>query len=112
MTQPELQAAPESIRTFLAGQDFEQAFEEIRDHTATSAAFTKRFFRWFDGFRAMKFIHHARDQFYGEEEVNVAGARLLGRFGGSTPRAPTRELLLAYRKLDRGHGQNGTAQER
>ena len=102
MTQPDLRAAPASIRTFLAEQDFESALAEIRGHTSTAAAFCKRFFRWFDGFRAMKFVHHARDHFYGEEEVEVASAGLLARLGRSPARASTKELLLACRQVDRG----------
>ena len=102
MTQPDLRAAPASIRTFLAEQDFESALAEIRGHTSTAAAFSKRFFRWFDGFRAMKFVHHARDHFYGEEEVEVASAGLLARLGRSPARASTKELLLACRQVDRG----------
>jgi hypothetical protein len=102
MTRPELQAAPESICTFLAEQDFDAALVEIRSHTSTPAAFAKRFFRWFDGFRTMKFVHNARDKFYGEEEVEVAGAKLLDRLGRSAAGDSRCELLLAYRKLDRG----------
>jgi len=102
MTQPTLQPAPESIRTFLAEQGFDAALAEIRGHTSTPAAFSKRFFRWFDGFRAMKFVHHARDNVYGEEEVDVATAKLLDRLAHSMAGASTRELLLAYRRLDRG----------
>lgn len=97
-----VQDMPESIGTFLVEQDFEEALGEIRRHTTTTAAFTKRFFRWFDGFRAMKFVHHARDNFYGEEEVEVASVKLLDRLGRLASGDSIRELLLAYRKLDRG----------
>jgi len=96
------QAMPESIRTFLAQQNFEQALAEIRNHTATPPAFTKRFFRWFDGFRAMKFVHHARDHFYGDEQVELASAKLLSRLSGFAAARSVSELLRAYRKLDRG----------
>jgi len=112
MKSSELQPAPESIRRFLTEQGFDAALAEIRGHTSTPAAFTKRFFRWFDGFRAMKFVHHARDNFYGEEEVEIASSKLLERLGRSMVDASTRELLLAYRKLDRGPDENEAAQER
>lgn len=103
---PELQksdtpaAVPESIRTFLDEQGFAQALDEIRQHTSTPAAFTKRFFRWFDGFRAMKFVHHARDRFYGEEEIASAAHELLARLGHAQPARSMIDLLNAYRKLD------------
>jgi glycosyltransferase involved in cell wall biosynthesis len=93
---------PESVRTFFAEQGFENALEEIRRHTATPAAFTKRFFRWFDGFRAMKFIHHARDHFYAEKEVATAAERLLTKIGRAEGTSSVIQLLEVYRKLDRG----------
>jgi glycosyltransferase involved in cell wall biosynthesis len=92
---------PESVRTFLAEQDFVEAMSEIRRHTSSGEAFVKRFYRWFDGFRAMKFVHHARDRFYGDEDVAVAAAKLLGRLGVNSSSLSTRELLEAYRKLER-----------
>jgi glycosyltransferase involved in cell wall biosynthesis len=98
----DVQDMPESIRTFLVRQDFDAAIAEIGRHTATPAAFSKRFFRWFDGFRAMKFVHHARDNFYGEEAVEVASAKLLGRLDRPAVGDSIEELLLAYRKLNRG----------
>ncbi|MEO8429555.1 MAG: hypothetical protein ABI651_20875 [Verrucomicrobiota bacterium] len=94
---------PESMRTFLRAQRFTEALAEIRDNTSTPAAFRARFLRWFNGFQAMKFIHHARDDYYGERGIEDEAGRLLellsgrvGKVGGSTL-----ELLLAYRRLDR-----------
>jgi len=95
---------PEALRTFLREQRFTEALAEIRDNTSTPAAFRTRFFRWFNGFQAMKFIHHARDHCYGKRAIEADAERLLEllvervgcKVGGST-----RELLLAYRRLDR-----------
>jgi hypothetical protein len=98
----ELQNVPESVQTFLSGQNFAEALDEIRRHTSSADAFVKRFYRWFDGFRAMKFVHHARDRFYGEEEVAVAAAKLLERIGVEAPSKNARELLKLYRDLERG----------
>jgi glycosyltransferase involved in cell wall biosynthesis len=97
----DLRDAPESIRTFLAAQNFAEGLEEIRRHTSTAAAFARRFFRWFDGFRAMKFVHHARDQFYGEREVALAAEALLRRLGRLRGESSVPELLQLYRRLDR-----------
>lgn len=97
----ELQNTPESVRTFLSEQNFAEALSEIRRHTTSAEAFVKRLYRWFDGFRAMKFIHHARDRFYGEEEVAIAAAKLLGRLGVNATAKTECELLEVYRKLER-----------
>ena len=95
---------PESLRTFLRAQKFTEALTEIRNNTSTTAAFRARFFRWFNGFRAMKFIHHARDDYYGEPAIEAEAERLLQLLSGSVggqAAGSTRELLLAYRRLER-----------
>lgn len=92
---------PAAVRAFLAEQDFSEAVEEIRRHTSSAETFGKRFYRWFDGFRAMKFVHHARDRFYGDEDVAIAAGKLLARLGVNMPDRNERELLEVYRKLER-----------
>ena len=96
---------PLSVRGFLAKQPFADVLAEIRQNTSSEAAFQKRFFRWFDGFRAMKFVHHARDAFYGEGTAEDQAARLLAtlNFGHSCGNDLSR-LLKMYRGLDRSRG--------
>jgi hypothetical protein len=98
---------PESIRTFLAEQNFDETLYEIRKHTTTPAAFTKRFFRWFDGFRAMKFVHNARDGFYGDEDIAIAAGKLLTNIGRTEPMLSIAHLLKLYRELDRLSNKDG-----
>jgi len=98
----DLPSVPESVGTFLSEQNFAEALDEIRRHTSSIEAFVKRFYRWFDGFRAMKFIHHARDRFYGEEQVAAAASKLLARIGVNPTSNNARELLKAFRSLERG----------
>ncbi|HMJ65106.1 MAG TPA: glycosyltransferase family 2 protein, partial [Candidatus Binatia bacterium] len=92
---------PQSLHTFLEAQNFGEALEEIRRNTSTADALTKRFFRWFDGFRAMKFVHHARDTLYGEEEITAAASELLERLGEIPSATSPRDVLLAYRNRQR-----------
>lgn len=95
---------PESIRSFLQKQGFAKALEEIFANTSSEATFRKRFFHWFNGFQAMKFIHHARDDFYGEGRVEEQSQKLLMLLpGGCRVLAgpSVRELLKVYRQLDR-----------
>ena len=51
----------------------------------------------------MKFVHHARDKFYGEGEVNVEAERLLALRQGraSENEMSVGELLTAYRTLEK-----------
>lgn len=98
---------PDTMRTFLEARGFAAALAEIRQHTATAAAFQKRLFRWFDGFQVMKFMHHARDRFYPGQSVEVEAGKLLEalaaeRRGGDA--CSITELLRVYRELDRRAG--------
>ena len=82
---------------------------EIRRNTSSEAAFRKRFFQWFDGFLAMKFVHYARDRFHGDGNLCEQAARLLAIMGRELPagaEVSVRELLPIYRELDRGTQQN------
>jgi hypothetical protein len=110
---------PESVRSFLAEQRFDEVVAEIRRHSTTARGFQKRLFRWFDGFQAMKFVHHARDRFYGESSVVASARELLGAL--SEPhqphaQAPTEKtfeevkiLLKCFRDLDRSGNIVGTS---
>jgi len=95
---------PQSVGCFLTEQQFDRALKQIRENTANEKAFRKRFFGWFDGFRAMKFVHDARDRFYGEGRVNEQAAKLLAMLPDG-PNLPVNlsvgELLEIYRGLDR-----------
>lgn len=87
---------------YLVAHGVHDKLPEIIKNTATAASFRGRFFRWFDGFRALKFVRHASAQVYGTCPVDHAALALLQRrrlFNRSE--ASARELLLHYRCLDR-----------
>jgi hypothetical protein len=50
---------------------------EIRNNSGDSDAFRKRFFRWFNAFRLMKFLNFARDEVHGPAVVEEAAFGLL-----------------------------------
>lgn len=96
----------EVLCDFLRKHGATEAWGEIKRNTSSVAALQKRFFQWFDAFRAMKFIHHARDNAYGSPEVGEAARELLKRMGhgdGSDSGGvlETRALLDVYRRWDR-----------
>jgi hypothetical protein len=95
---PLTQLAP-PLQSFLHTQNVTATLSQIRAHTTTTETFRARFFRWFDGFLAMKYIHHARDTNYGPSEITHT-ARTLIRSGETSPRA----LLLEYRQFQRQGG--------
>ena len=95
-------ALPQAIRSFLTPAVLQNALNEIRENTATEAAYQKRFFRWFNAFQVMKFLNHARDQVYGKRSMAEEAQRLL-TLKDLTPPGPAsvRQLLDVYRDVDR-----------
>lgn len=97
-------ALPEALRGYLELQNFRHKLAEIRTHTSTAEAFRSRFFRWFDGFRALKFVRHATDRCYPRVPVKKAALALLQRMDlaseGDAQIADTRALLTHYRRMD------------
>lgn len=108
-----------SLRAFLDAQDFAKMLAEIQANTSTELAFRKRFFHWFNGFQGMKFLHHARDLFYGSKDVLSEARKLLSVVQGGgdlassesccqkasllTPETTLRQTLDSYRRLDLRH---------
>ena len=91
---------PPSIVSFLAQKEFSAALEEMRRNCSSKRTFLKRFFQWFNGFEAMKFVHHARDKFYGEREIPQE-ARKLAQLAWPEDGVPSasrpKDLLLFFR---------------
>jgi hypothetical protein len=101
----------ELMSEFLALNGWEERLAELRSNTRSAEAFEKRFFRWFDGFLAMKYIHYARDTRHGPGNLSESAARLLEwQTGAAHAPADARDLLLAYRQLQRS--SRGGPQER
>ena len=100
---------------FLSGQQFGEALVEMRKNSASPASFRKRFWRWFNMFRILKFIHHARRHGYPDIPVREAATALLRQsaFNGIPTASndtassqqpdlpPVQTLLEIYRRLDR-----------
>ena len=85
---------PEAMTPFLETHNFLRKLEEIRNNTASADTFRDRFFRWFNGFIAMKYIHFSRDNLYGARPVAHEARRLPGI-------TDPKDLLAAYRHLQR-----------
>lgn len=55
---------PHSVQEFHDENRFDQALEEMKRHSPTFETFKKKFFTWWDAFRALKYVHFARDHYY------------------------------------------------
>lgn len=66
----------EAVREFLEVDGFQQALAEIRQNSASPANFGKRFFRYFNAFKILKFLNFAHPQFYAFQDLKEAYAGL------------------------------------
>lgn len=102
---PQELSLPPIIGQFLALQSFSEKWLEIKTHTASEKSFWQRFFRWFDGFMVMKFVHFARDNGFPDVPVEEAAAWLMKEMDCTNDEASVFELLSWYRKKDRGRSE-------
>ena len=91
---------------FLSTQHIGEKHAEIRANSASRESFRKRFFQWFDAFRALKFIHYATHNDYPRQPLEHACTTLLRWRELVVPSdsAPSAcEMLKMLREQDRGH---------
>jgi hypothetical protein len=98
-----LLSMPEAVKAFLVQENFEEKLVEIRKNTRNEAAFQKRFYAWLDGFKVLKFVHFARDHFYPQVPIEEASRQLLQWQHHEDASRNAEDLLMRYRKLDKGH---------
>ncbi len=95
---------PESILTFLNDNNFDAKLAEIQANTTAPITFGGRFFRWFNAFFLMKFVHFARDNYYPNVPVEEAARELLQKYYFvNKSEADAKELLLNFRKRDQAY---------
>ena len=97
-----LNILPESIKAYLDENNFKDQLKVIKNDTSTYDSFRKRFFQWFTGLKVLKYVHFARDHYYGEEDVLASVSWLLKNFYSInyTENDPL-QLLETIRKKDR-----------
>jgi hypothetical protein len=97
-------APPEAMARFLRDDFVGTVVPEIRSNSGDFGAFLKRFFRWFNAFRLMKFLNFARDEIHGPAEAEDAAIKLLEWL--EQPRQDSGsavELLRQFRHLQKGN---------
>lgn len=95
-----------AVLSFLEEEDFSDKLNEIKVNTNSKAAFIKRFFVWFDAFRAMKYVHFVRDNFYEDMLVEDAARKWIVVQGMKSEEVAEEmsetDFLLFFRELDLG----------
>ena len=102
-------AAP--LARFLGEAGFAGRLRELQENSASAVTFRGRFWRWFDRFRVLKYLHFARDRHYPLVPVSSAARTLLAWQGLRAPAPGSEsgytesfELLERYRRLDLEQG--------
>jgi len=92
----EFSALPKSVIHFLEEHQFTSQLRQLANRSSSYQQFQKNFSFWFDGFKVLKYVHFARDHYYGSEPLLVAGQKLLNQNFNAQE-----ELLSYLRNLDR-----------
>lgn len=97
-----LENLPLSIQTYLQQQEVVNKIQEIKQNTSSLKSYKQRFYRWFNAFQALKFVHFARDHYYPNIPINEAATQLLQmRWNIQTTTQDATNLLPIYRSLDK-----------
>lgn len=91
---------PISIQSYLIDSDFESSLASIKKNSASQATFIDRFYHWFDAFKLLKYVHHARDLYHANIPILEASKWLLNKSYGIEV-SSEKSALLMLRKLDR-----------
>ncbi|MCZ6557834.1 MAG: family 2 glycosyl transferase [SAR324 cluster bacterium] len=96
---------PAALGAYLREVAFPQRLAEIRANSASAESFRKRFFRWFDRFRVLKYVHFASGRHYAPMPLADAVTGLLAWQGlcdqNQAVDAGPEELLLHLRRMER-----------
>jgi glycosyltransferase involved in cell wall biosynthesis len=93
-----------ALLVFLSDNDVENKLAEINANVKSKEQFVNRFYRWFGNFMVLKFVHFARDKYYGQQSIETAAKDLLYTAGIEFNETITaKELLLLYRELERNN---------
>lgn len=95
-----MQELPPVLHDFLVMNNFEEKVKEIFHNSSGQDSFNKRFFRWFNMFRALKFMNHAKSVYPNRNITEAAGELLKKKGVDHTNSHMASELLKKYRDLE------------
>jgi len=91
---------PVTVQEFLNTIDFEENLTKIRKNSKSVAHFNEIFFKWFNAFKVLKYMHFARDKYYPDITIFEGANKLLTMTSQPTS-VGLKELLEQYRVIDR-----------
>jgi glycosyltransferase involved in cell wall biosynthesis len=94
------ESMPESISRFFNLIGFQEQVKKIRLNSGDQSGFIKSLYSWFNGFKALKYVHFSRDNIYENMDLLEASNWVLRENFGTTARSKE-EALEMMRQLDR-----------
>jgi glycosyltransferase involved in cell wall biosynthesis len=96
------QSLPLSVRQFVSVENFCRKIREIKNNTSSTETFEKRFYNWFNELQIVKFLNSSHPGLYSKIDVVKQAELLLNKLVKSdVTYSDSRELLMAYRKLEK-----------
>ncbi len=86
---------------FLRKNNIEQKLIEIRNNSSGKEAFLKRFYRWFNMFRVLKFLNYSKKEFHDIPVTEAAKVFIMKEGISYTPRSNAKDLLKIYREIQK-----------
>lgn len=96
-----LDKLPFSIVEFIGSEKIASTFNQAKQNSSNDKNLQKRLFKWFDGFKVMKFLHYYRDNIQPDIALENALTGLFSTKDLSLKFRDMEELLLILRELER-----------
>jgi hypothetical protein len=100
-----INALPEPLKNYLCDLQALDAIDEINANSGSVSAFIKRFYRWFDAFRIVKFLNYASQHYYKQvlvKEAVIAYLQITG-IKSNLRKVSALELLQKMREIERNY---------
>lgn len=96
------------LRSFLLNTNFEKELRTIQQNSSNSKTFLKRFFGVFNAFTIIRYLNYAHEHFYAKSDLFEAAFTTIENTDTDLSEIlDEKELLAAYRKMEKGTGNEG-----
>ncbi len=90
-----------AMRDYLSSISFFEKAEKIQRNASGEKQFIRSFYAWFNGFLVLKFVHFAREHYYGNMEIMEACSWILSKKVAHPIPKEKESMLNLLRSLDR-----------
>jgi len=102
-----LNGLPQALRTYLSLWGVEEKLAQINSFTTSPDAFRKRFFREFNAFQLMKYLHWMRDEYFANVEIGSGLNYLFPKLHIERKESLVKDLIT-FREFDKSKSKSIT----